>query len=96
MATEIGDGMPEESARELTACVSINLLSKYYIQGKYNSKLLVLSPRKFKCESSCLITPNIRWKQLSSINWIFLMCHRHPIMLTSSLYGPMGRSSPMR
>ena len=45
--------------------------------------------------STCLITPNNRWKQLSSINLSYFDVSSSPNYVTLSLYSSIGRGLPI-
>ena len=63
---------------------------------KINLKLQTVPPTIcLNLKSECLITPNNRWKQLSSINLSYFDVSSSPNYVTLSLYSSIGRGLPI-
>ena len=64
--------------------------------SKKNLKLQTVPPPFCgNVNSTCLITPNNRWKQLSSINLSYFDVSSSPNYVTLSLYSSIGRGLPI-
>ena len=71
-------------------------ISGFLIDKTKNLKLQTVPPPFCgNVNSTCLITPNNRWKQLSSINLSYFDVSSSPNYVTLSLYSSIGRGLPI-